>query len=453
MNTVEMILQKNLSIVLWGAGKNCHAYLKLIERNCHINFIVDINPLIIGTQIGKYLCKSPNILIQTDVVVITIDDKNANNKIREFCNQRGIAACNYRELLCEANPIYEESLIKTPLQDTDPCEKVIMKKYIGIDVPAFGCNLNCPYCYLGEKCSSEIAFPKLIHSPKYIRYRLRKGNVGGSSLIGICARGETLFADKFVDVCTELLKEGHYLIIVTNATASKIIENVIEKANEYAGHIIFKISFHYLELKRKKMLDLFVHNVNFINKSKASYTLELMPYDELIEYIPEVLTFSMKNFGAYPQLTVGRDEKNSRKLLTKLSKEEYSRIWKVFQSELFDLKMKYYLMHGTNCNAGKDSFFIDLHSGEMRRCLFSEDMGDFYEENATIDFDRVGDSCPLDYCYNCHAYVTLGVLPDIIAPTHLEIRDRVREDGSHWIKKEMRSFLNTKFYDTNDEMI
>lgn len=448
-NIVNRIVEEDLLVALWGAGNNCKKYLECIEKFCRIAYIVDKNPVLTGTNIGKYLCKSPELLKDVDIVVIAIDDRNANNEIRDFCSEKGIVTCNYRDLLSVINPIYEESLIKTVLCDADPYEKAIMRKYIGMDVPAYGCNFNCSYCYLGEKCSREIAFPDLIHSPKYIRYRLRKENIGGSALIGICAGGETLFADKIVEVCTELLKEGHYLIIVTNGTSTKVIKNIIENAKEYAAHIIFKISFHYLELKKKGLLNHFVKNVNMINESKASFTLELMPHDDLIEFIPELLSFSLKNFGAYPQLTVGRDEDNNKELLTKLSKEEYIQTWNIFQSEMFDLKIRFYMMHGMNCNAGKESFFVDLNSGKMTRCLFPENVGNFYDENTSLEFDRVGDSCPLNYCYNCHAYVTIGIMPDIVAPTYMEIRDRVRVDGSHWIKEEMRCFLNNKFYISN----
>lgn len=450
-NIAEMIVQKGLLTALWGAGRNCRRYLERMERFCQIELIIDKNPSLAESYIGKYRCMPPDAIKKIDAVVITIDDAAANNEIRVFCNENGVAVCNYRELLSVINPIYEESLIKTALHDADPKEKAVMKKYIGIDVPVYGCNLNCPYCYLGGKYPPETAFPKLAHSPKYIRYKLRREVIGGVALIGICGKGETLFADRFTDICTELLKEGHYLMIVTNGMSRKVIRDIIQNANEYAGQIIFKISFHYMELKEKNLLEYFVDNVKIIDDSKASYTLELMPHDTLIEFIPEILSFSLKNFGAYPQLTVGRDEENDRKLLTKLSKEEYIRTWKVFRSEMFDLKMKYYLMRGMNCNAGKDSFSIDLYSGNINRCIFLENKWNFYEEEVSFNFDRVGDSCPLDYCYNCHAYVTLGVMPDIIAPTYLEIRDRVREDGSHWIKEKMRLFLDSKFYEINNK--
>lgn len=449
-NIAERIVQEKIPLTLWGAGKNCQTYLKIIEQFCQVEKIIDSSPLLTGICIGRYPCKSPDLLNQTDTVVITIDDKEANKEICNICIEKGITVCNYREILALINPIYEESLIRTTLNDADPGEKAVMKKYIGIDVPAYGCNLNCSYCYIPEKRSLKTAFPELGHSLNYIRYRLRKENIGGSALIGICASGETLLADKFTDICMELLKEGHYLMIVTNGIAGKVIRSILENADEYACHIIFKISFHYLELRKRGLLERFADNVKFISESRASYTLELMPHDKLIAFIPEILSFSMKNFGAYPQLTVGRDEKNGRKLLTKLSKSEYIRTWKVFRSEMFDLKMKYYMMHGTNCNAGKDSFFIDLYSGNMSRCLFWDNIGNFYDESVSLDFPRVGDSCPLDYCYNCHAYVTLGVLPDILAPTYLEIRDRIREDGSHWIKEEMRRFLHHKLYDANE---
>ncbi|WP_207638113.1 radical SAM protein [Butyrivibrio sp. FCS006] len=333
------------------------------------------------------------------------------------------------------------------LIDVDPYAESIMRKYIGLDIPAYGCNLNCSYCYLNNKSTGEGAFPPLTHSVQYVRYKLRREAIGGSALIGMCACGETLLADKFDDLCVELLKEGHYLIIVTNGIYTERIERLIKRAGKYSRHLIFKMSFHYLELKKRNLLKIYRDNIRLIDNSDASYTIELMPHDELMEFIPEIMDYSYKSFGALPQLTVGRDEADSRKLLTALSIDEYIDVWSVFKSEMFDLKMKYYMMHGTNCNAGRDSFFIDLDSGAMRRCLFPDKQGNFYDENADLNFDRVGDSCPLEYCFNCHAYVTIGILPDFEAPTLTEIRDRTTTDNKHWLKSDVRRFLGVKIYE------
>lgn len=333
-------------------------------------------------------------------------------------------------------------------EDSDPKEEAVMTKYIGIDVPAYGCNLNCSYCYLDRNQERKIQFPKLNHSIKYIRNKLQKRNIGGSALIGICASGETLLADGIVELCVELLKEGHYIIIVTNATYSEGISKLIEAAGDYASHLMFKASFHYMELKKRNLLSKFADNITAIDQSKASFSIELMPHDELVEYIPAIMEYSYEFFGALPQLTIGRDEKNECKLLTKMSIEEYRKTWEVFKSEMFDLKMKYYMMHGTNCNAGRDSFFLEIDSGFMRRCLFADNLGNFYDDNTSLDFERVGDNCPLKYCYNCHAYVTIGVLPDYPSPSLAIIRDRERLDGRHWLKKDMRRFLDIKLYET-----
>ena len=57
-HVAKMIVQNKLKIVLWGAGKNCHTYLKLIEEFCQIEMIVDINPSLCGTYIEQYVCKT-----------------------------------------------------------------------------------------------------------------------------------------------------------------------------------------------------------------------------------------------------------------------------------------------------------------------------------------------------------------------------------------------------------
>lgn len=444
------IFEYKKDIVLWGAGFIFEKYAHIFRSVLGVACVIDRNKTLVGKEVCGFKVKLPQEINSYRIVVIMIDSLEANNEIKEKCEKLGIDTYNYKDVLEIINPQYEESLIKEPLIDFNPNEKTIMEKYVGLEVTVHGCNLNCSYCYLGKEKGSSISIPKLMHSPKYIRYRLRRKIIGGSALITICASGETLLADKLSEICMELLKEGHVIIIVTNGISKKKISEIISSAGEYANHIIFKVSMHYMELRKRGLLNIFAENLRIIDESKASYTIELMPSDDLIEYIPEIMSYSVKNFGAYPQLTVGRDEQDGRRLLSQLEFDEYYKVWSVFNSEMFELKMKYYMMHGTNCDAGKRSFLINLETGIISRCLFSEISGNFFDNNCSLEFQRVGNNCKLDYCYNCHAYTTIGVLPDFPAPRLLEIRDRKRADGSHWLKEEAREFLSVKFYEKID---
>lgn len=330
-------------IALWGAGNRCKEYFKIfIEYGLNICFIVDKNTEIQGSFINGVPCINDIKLFENKdiIVIITIDSTQAQLDISDICRKNGFQFCIYKDILERIIPQIEAAKIyRIKFEDAQICKDVIkMQRYIGINLPTYGCNLECTYCYLNKKNGSE-AFPKLWHISKYIRFCLRKKKIG-TAFIGICAYGETLLSDKITELCTDLLHEGHYLHIVTNGTYTSKIKDIISKAEEFEGHLMFKMSFHYLELKKKNLLGKFVESINVIKDSHASFTIELVPSDDLIPLIPEILKFSMKNFGAYPQLTIGRDESNDMKLLTKLSNEEYFSVWSCFDSEMFELRKK-----------------------------------------------------------------------------------------------------------------
>ena len=174
-----------------------------------------------------------------------------------------------------------------------------------------------------------------------------------------------------------------------------------------------------------------------------------MPHDELIPYISEIKSYSLKHFGAYPQLTIGRDDTNDYQLLTRYTFDEYYKIWNTFESEMFETRMKLYMFKGMGCNAGKKAFFLDAYTGNIARCIFNEKIDNIYRSDGKLEFKPVADACPLEYCYNCHVYATLGLMKKCKAPTYFTIRDRVKSDGTHWIKETMRKFLDVKLYETN----
>ncbi len=450
-NNSSIIARDKNNVYLWGAGKRCTRYMEaFVEYGFVIKGLVDSDGRKWEKEFNGVICNSPEVFLgkhDDEYVIVTLDNPDAQEEIGLICIDNGIKFCIYTDILQYVMPIVEENrVLGTKFIDAVPHGQDKMMKYVGINVPAYGCNLNCSYCYLEQKAQGKDAFPKLIHSPKYIRYQLRREKIGGAALVGLCAFGETMLVDQFVDVCDELLREGHYLHIVTNGTCTSKIEELISKAGEYASHILFKLSFHYLELKNRGMLNRFVNSVKLIEKSDSSYTLELMPHDEIIGLIDEIKLFSMQNFQSLPQLTIGRDEHNGCRLLTSLEKNDYHKVWSSFGSLMFDTRMKLYMMHGVNCNAGRDSFDLDLQTGDVSRCIYYEDIDYFYGKDFKVNYERVGDSCPMDYCFNCHVYATLGMMPDIEVPTYYDIRDGVKENGAHWIKDEMRTFLDTKLF-------
>ena len=44
-----------------------------------------------------------------------------------------------------------------------------------------------------------------------------------------------------------------------------------------------------------------------------------------------------------------------------------------------------------------------------------------------------------------HAFLTLGVIPELETPTYADIRNRVCEDGREWLSKEVKDTIYSIF--------
>ena len=202
------------------------------------------------------------------------------------------------------------------------------------------------------------------------------------------------------------------------------------------------------------MLDNFFDNLDKVQKSTASFTLELMPHDELIPEIDEIINLCYEKTGAKCHITVGRaDYLNTRGILSDLSEEDYIKTWSVFDSAMFDLKMKLLgVKRKEFCYAGAWSLYVNIYTGEASACY-----GQAYKQNIfenpdkPINFCPVGKHCVQPYCINGHAHMSLGLIPEYDAPTYAEVRNRTRTDGSEWFSDDAYEFFNTKLYETNRE--
>ena len=330
-----------------------------------------------------------------------------------------------------------------------------IKRFIDCYVPVTGCTLRCDYCYITMHRLFNAKLPKFNYSPEHVRKALSKERLGGICLINFCAGGETLLAPQIVQYIKELLEEGHYIMVVTNATIDKRFDEIAEFPAELTKRLIFKFSYHYLELKKKGLLERFFNNIRKVRDAGCSFTLEATPSDEWIPYIDEMQQVAIENVGAVCHITIARDERDPDKLpiLTSLPREEYKKTWANFESALFNYKLTIFEKKRKEfCYAGDWSFYLNLATGMMTQCYCSYCSQNIFENiEEPIKFKAIGNNCNQHHCYNGHSFIVLGDIPELESPTYAELRNRICTDGSEWLKPEMKHFLSTKLWQSNKE--
>ncbi len=296
------------------------------------------------------------------------------------------------------------------------------------------------------------------YSADKVRQALSKERLGGTCLINFCAGGETLLSPQVLEYAYELINEGHYIMIVTNATINDRFDEIAQWPKQVTSHLFFKFSYHYLQLKEHNLLDRFFENVQKARDAGCSYTIEITPNDELIPYVDECIDLCIKQAGATPHITIGRDENDPTKLpiLTKMPTNEYYEFWgDKFKSTLFDYKKELFgVPRKEFCYAGMYSACIDMQTGDMYQCYKSTyTQNIFYNISKPIKWIPIG-RCLDHHCYNGHAWIVLGDIPQlsIKAPTFSDVRNRVCNDGSEWLQPQMKEFMNSRTCDNNEEL-
>lgn len=324
-------------------------------------------------------------------------------------------------------------------------------KFIEVHVVAWPCNFRCNYCFIGHKLpeNERGVVSEYKYTPQEFASMLSKKRLGGTAIINFGAYGETLILPKNLEYIKALLNEGHFVMIVSNMTITKSIDALMELPQEQRERLFFKGSYHYMELKKRGLLQTFADNMNKIWKAGCSGTVELVPCDEMEEYIDELSQFSLDNFGALPHVTIARDElKPGYTLLTKHSLEDYKKIWSQFKSELFEMKMQIWEKKITQfCYAGDWAFQVELNNGKITRCNGVGEIGQITDKK--LPRKPACKKCPLMHCYNGHSYIASGVVPDIKTMTSADIRDRVRPDGTHWLTPRYQHVFSQKLYENN----
>lgn len=328
-----------------------------------------------------------------------------------------------------------------------------MKRFIDIHIPVTKCNLACHYCYvaLGNERDSEST--PFQYSAAHIGKALTADRLGGICHFNMCGLGETLIPEQVIDITKELLANGHYIMIVTNGLLTNRLKAFAEFPDEYRKRLGFKFSFHYLELKKRNLLEHFYENIELVKKAGLSYSVELTPSDELEPYINDVKEECMKHFGALCHVTIPRDVRQpGYKLQSKHSMDDFAKIWGSFNSAMFDFKLSTWEQKRREyCYAGAWSGLLNIGNGELTACYGSRIRQNIFEDlSKPIDFVATGCRCRLDHCYNGHSLLALGDIPEINTCRYADERDRVNcNDGTHWLSPEMYEFLSHRLEDYN----
>ena len=82
---------------------------------------------------------------------------------------------------------------------------------------------------------------------------------------------------------------------------------------------------------------------------------------------------------------------------------------------------------------------------------FIEKIKAIVNSDKPIDFTPIGHHCPMPHCYNGHAWLTLGCIPELNCITYAQLRNRVCADGSEWLKPNVKNFFSCKLKDNNRE--
>lgn len=331
-----------------------------------------------------------------------------------------------------------------------------VKRFIDCTYTATKCNLRCQYCYITQENKWAEKLPKLKYSPEVIGKGLSKERLGGICHINICGLGETLVPKEMVDIIYNILKQGHYVMVITNGTMTKRFDEIVKFPKEYLERLSFKFSFHYEELIRLNLMEAFFNNIHKVHDAGASFSLEITPHDGLIDKIDDIKKVCIDNVGALCHVTVARDaSKTSIPILTDLSKEDYIKTWSTFDSKMFEFKMSTFgVKRKEFCYAGDWTSYLNLVTGILKPCYYTYGGQDIFKDvTKPIKFEAMG-ACHLSHCYNSHAFLTMGAIPELNSPKYVEMRDRVVDNNGkeeHWVQPKMSAFLSTKLVDSNDE--
>lgn len=326
-----------------------------------------------------------------------------------------------------------------------------IKRFFECLLPISVCNIECPYCYLIQENRRAMKSETLQYSPEHIVRALRQERLGGACYFSLCGLGETMAQKDLIPLVRCLLEEGHYVNITTNGTLSNKYDELIEACGSLIGHLHMAFSFHYVELKKRGWVDRYFENVLKMRAAGASILVQFNLCDEYLPYLDDIKQICMDKVGAYPQVALTRNELTKpMSIMTDGTAEEYYNAGRTFNSPLFDFTFKNFMVKRPEyCYAGEWSGVLNMKTGILKKCYMEPGGINIFENiDQPIRFRPVGCNCHNTYCVNSSHFMSLGIIPEIDAPSYAQLRNRP-EAG--WYTPEMEEVLNGKLFDSNKQ--
>lgn len=325
------------------------------------------------------------------------------------------------------------------------------KKFIECWVPGTACNMRCRYCY--ESQLNQIDMKNVAHfsySPEHIGKALRKERIGGCAYINVCGSGETLLPKELPEIIRHILMQGHYVNIYTNGTLTQRFDELCKFSSDLLERLSFAFSFHFLELKRLKMLDVFFANFNKMKSVGCSVVCNMVLDDSYLPYVDEIKQVTKKHLGAYPQISFPKKAHKHGNYTSLCEDDEESiRIGNTFHSPYLDFTEKYYNYDKhLFCYAGAWSFCLNLSTGDISKCYgHSAKQNIFKNVDVKIKYSPVGNFCQARACGG-GLFLPMGVVPELKTPTYIDVKNRP-EVG--WYTNKYKEFLSQQLWQNNEQ--
>jgi hypothetical protein len=277
-----------------------------------------------------------------------------------------------------------------------------------------------------------------------MRKALAPERLGGKCYFNLCAEGETLLFKDLSWLAFMLLKLGHSVSIVTNAIPTKPLKHLIEFCGDFKDMLFIKCSLHYTQLLKKNLLETFFNNIKLVKDARISFGIEIVANDEEIALIPDIQEICMKKLGAYCHVAESRNERiEASPRLTKLPLKEHQNAWNSFNSKLFSFQQKTYENRiNEYCYGGEYGLHLNLQTGEYLPCTIWEKLGNIFENiDEPLQFCAVGHNCKREHCWVSYVWLVLCSCYTVDGTEdfrYIDFRDRVCEDGSHWLTPAMQ---------------